>query len=81
MCLIQAGALASQPPKMLAFTIAASIVIVEVNKAKQHLPLCYPHNVSECYRCKALLEKDCNQGEWAFFARLLIISMSSTFFK
>lgn len=81
MCLIQAGNLASQPPKMLASTIAKSIVIVGVNKAKQHSPLCYPHNVSECYRCKVLLEMDCNQGKWAIFARLLIISIVSTFFK
>jgi hypothetical protein len=81
MCLIQTGNLASQPPRMLAPAIAESFVIVGVNKTKQHLPLCYPHNVSECYRCKALLEKDCNQGGWAIFARLLIISISSTFFK
>lgn len=81
MCLIQAGNLASQPSEMLVTTITKSIVIVEVNKVKQHSPVCYPYNVSECYRCKALLEKDCNQGKWAIFARLLIISISSTFFK
>lgn len=56
--------------KMLATTIAESVVISEVNQVKQPLPLCYPHNVSECYWCDALIVKDCRQGEWGFFTRL-----------
>lgn len=81
MCLIQAGTLASQSSKMLVPTIAKSIASIEVNKVKQPSPLCYPHNVSEHYRCNVLLAKDCNQGEWAIFARLLIISITAVFFK
>jgi|GEM_PF-6986905 hypothetical protein len=81
MSAFQAGKCTAQPCEKLAGTIAKSLVIVEVNNNKQQLQVCYPHNVSECYRCKALLEKDCNQGKWAIFARLLIISIVSTFFK